>query len=435
MNVIGAVRVGKFAKYLPEFDWKPIVLTINKMPRFSQILPIEMDEANIIRTPYFYLAPTLASPTQLSSQDVASTKLTSKASFRSRAVYKLLSLIGALEYMIQRQLPILDNLLSEPTGWYFHAVKKGLKILNQGDIDVIFSSSQPRTSHLIASRLHQKTKIPWVAEYRDLWVDPYRNKSCFYQFFETKLEKRVMKGCQVLITVSEFTVTRLEAIHSKKVEVIHNGYDEQDYSENIPLTSKFTLTYTGNIYVGKRDPTLLFQAIAELQEEGKFSPADFEVRFFGGSSLKTLLPIIENYNIVKLVKIYDPIPFKQSIVRQQESSALLLLEWDDPHAKHVFSGKIFEYLGARRPILAIAYKGGAISELLDKSGCGRVVTEVEEIKALLQKWLGEFKEYGEITSYYHPDVKVIKSYTRREGAEKLARVLDEVTSLSKNSVN
>lgn len=426
---IGTLRIGKLAKYLSQFGWEPVVLTTRRTD-ISQTLPVEIDESKVIRTPYFYLGQDLAR--WFGSHESASAQAVPKASFWSKAVNRFIPLIRVVMGGFYK-LPIIGTIVSEPVGWYPYAVKTGLEILHKGDIDVIFSSSQPRVCHLIASHLHNKTKIPWVAEYRDLWVDPYDNNSRFYQFLETELEKRVMKKCRVLITVSEFTVKWLEAIHSKSIAVIHNGFDEQDYSENVPLTSKFTLTFTGNIYVGKRDPTPLFQAIGELQEEGRLSPDDFGVRLFGGSTLKTLLPIIESCNIAELVKVYDTIPFKESIRRQQESSALLLLEWNNPHAKHVFSGKIFEYLGARRPILAIAYKGGAISELLAKSGCGRVVTEVDEIKALLKKWLREFKEQGEITSYYNPDAEVIKAYTRREGSRKLAVVFNEAIGLSKDS--
>jgi len=299
--------------------------------------------------------------------------------------------------------------------------------LKNNDIKVIFSSSQPRLSHLIAARLHHKTKIPWVAEYRDLWVDPCDNKSRFYQCLETKWEKRVMKGCEALITVSEFTVEQLEAVHSKKIAVIHNGFDEQDYSENVPLISKFTLTSTGSISSVKRSPELVFQAVAQLQEEGRISPNNFEVRFYGGSRLQSLLPLIEKYRLGELVKIYGFVPFKESIRRQQESTALLLPEWNNPLAKHVYTGKIFEYLGAGRPILALAYKTGAIDKLLQETGTGVLVNEVEAIKGVLTRWLEEWQQSGIITSHWNPDINVIKRYTRREGARKLAQLLEEAS--------
>ncbi len=392
---IGTLRLAKLAKYLPQFGWEPVVLTAEIEAGAPQTLPVEIDEARIIRVPHFYLG---------------------------RSITRIRPL-GILY-----ELPIIGTLLSEPIGWYFHAVKEGLKILNKGDIDVIFSSSQPRVSHLIASRLHRKTKIPWVAEYRDLWVNPYNNRNRFYNFFDRKLEKSVMKGCDLLITVSESTAKELEAVHSKRVETIHNGFDEEDYLEDVPLTSKFTLTYTGNIYTGKRDPAPLFQAVAELNREGKISPEEFETRFFGGSSVENLLPIIEDHHLKELVKIYGFVSFKESIKRQRESTALLLLEWNNPLARHNYSGKIFEYLGAHRPILAVAYKTGAIDRLLQETGAGILANEVKAIKDVLSRWLEEWHKSGEITSYWNPNLNTTNEYTRKKQAGKLAQLLDEVSA-------
>ena len=96
-------------------------------------------------------------------------------------------------------------------------------------------------------------------------------------------------------------------------------------------------------------------------------------------------------------------------------------------AKHVYTGKVFEYLGAGRPILAIAYKTGAIDKLLQETGTGVLVNEVEAIKGVLTRWLEEWQQSGIITSHWNPDINVIKRYTRREGARKLAQLLEEAS--------
>ncbi len=420
-NSIGAVRVGKLAKYLPEFGWEPMVLTAEVGAGVPQTLPVEIDESRIVRTPSFSLQTPITKG--LHTFKIGSAGMVPEAPFWSRAAYKIIRPLGAVF-----ELPIIGTLLSEPIGWYFHAVKEGLKILDKENIDVLFSSSLPKTSHLIAAQLHQKTKIPWVAEYRDLWVNPYNNRSRGYDFFDRKLEKTLMQGCGLLITVSESTVEELKLVHSKRVETIHNGFDEEDYSESVPLTSKFTLTYTGGIYAGKRDPTPLFQALTELQQESRLSPGDFEVRFYGGSSLQSLLPIIKDYHLKELVKIYGLVPFRESISRQKESTALLLLEWNNPQASHNYSGKIFEYLGAHRPVLAIAYKTGAIDRLLRDTGAGVLANEVKAIKGVLSRWLEEWHKSGKITAGWNPDLEAINSYTRKKQAGKLAQLLEEVTA-------
>ena len=228
--------------------------------------------------------------------------------------------------------------------------------------------------------------------------------------------------------MSELWANKLQAFHSKKTIAIPNGFDEEDYTESVPLTPKFTITYTGNIYPGKRDPMPLFEAIAELKQEGKLSLDDLEVRFFGSNVAETLSPLVEKYSLWDFVKMYGFVSFSESIKRQKESIVLLLLSWNDPRDRGTLTGKVFEYLGAGRPILALAFKGGEIDNLLQESGCGIVANEVDEIKDILTKWLEEFRQCREITSHYSPNEEVIKSYTRREQARKLAACFDEVVT-------
>lgn len=390
-NSMGAVRVGKFAKYLPEFGWEPIVLTADKPKGVPQTLPVEIDEANVVRTPCFELGSTI--------------------------------------WRILAGLPIFRMVLANPMGWYQHGVKVGRQILSEHKFDAIFSSYYPSSSHFIASRLQRRTGIPWIAEFRDPWsFTPYSRKTWFSESVEKRIEERVMKNSCLLIAVSEPDTRQLEEIHHKKVAVIPNGFDEKDYLEEIPLTSKFTLTYTGNIYAGKRDPALLFEALNQMHNEGKIATDDFEVRFFGGSSLNNLRPLIIKYHLEDIVKIYGFVPSRESIWKQKESTVLLLLSWNDPRDKATYTGKIFEYLGAQRPILAIGYKGGNIDKLLRSSGTGVLVDELAAMKDILGRWIDEWQQFGEIVSHWKPDTNVIKRYTRREGARRLAELLKEASA-------
>lgn len=426
VNNMGAVRIGKFAKYLPQFGWEPIVLTVDRVKGQPQTLPVEVDEANIVRTPYFALGPfvryRLVGDANASSQEIA------KGSSWGQRAYRLIRL---MRFIYLR--PEVSFFINEPWGWYPYALRKGLEV-NKSKVDIIFSTFGPRVSHLVASRLRQRTGIPWVAEFRDLWsLNPYFNKSRPFQFLEEQFEKMIMKNNSLLATVSEPLAKELEAFHSRKTIVIPNGFDEEDYTENVPLTPEFTITYTGNIYPGKHDPTPLFQAIAELRQEGRISPDDLEVRFFGSNVAETLSPSIKKYRLQELVRIYGFVPFKESIKKQKESTVQLLLGWNDPRGKGTYTAKIFEYLGAARPVLAIAFKGGEIDRLLARTGGGILATEVGEIKEILLKWVDEFRQYGRISSYYNPNQEIIKHYTRREQARKLAIAFDEVISSTRGS--
>jgi len=415
-NSVGAMRVGKFAKYLPEFGWEPVVLTVNKARSTPQTLPLEIAEAKVVRTPYH----DLITPLQR--------KQPNYSIFTAYIVVPLWKRVidsWRKPLRIIQELPLVRVLLSPSIGWYPQAVKKGLEVIGHSDIKLIFSSSPPPTSHLIASRLQRKTGLPWVAEFRDLWsLNQYRNRTEPFHFMEKQWEKRVLKRSRLLITVSAPLAEQLEKLHSKKTLVITNGFDAADYEAGIPLTSKFTITYTGNIYPGKRDPTLLFEAISKLHQEGRVTPDNFELRFFG-QSLANTPSLIQNYYLGEIAKIYGFIPFEESIRRQQESTVLLSLGWNDPREQGVYTGKIFTYLGAGRPIMALGLKGDVVGQLLNETGTGVMMDTSEKIKAVLSKWLEEFGQSGSITSYYNPNGEAIQRYTRKKQGEQLAGAFEQ----------
>ncbi|MFC1870795.1 glycosyltransferase [Chloroflexota bacterium] len=422
MNHIGSIRITKFAKYLPDFGWEPVVLTVDAVRGISQTLPSEVVGVNIVRTPYFDLVPTVNQ--MLTRGKAAPFKRAPEPSYSSLRllIYRLLRLMKPIY-----NLPIFRPLTIEPIGWYPYAVRKGLQIAAEQNIDIIFSTYGPSIPHLVASCLYRKTGIPWVAEFRDLWSsNPYVKDYQPFQFIEQQLEKRTLKACDLLISVSEPWAQQVGTLHNKRAITIPNGFDEDDYLETVPLTPKFTITYTGQIYPGKREPTSFLQAIGELRHEAKISPHDLEVRFFGNNVSETINPLIKKLDLNELVKVYGFVPFSESVKKQKESSALLLLGWNDERDKGALTGKIFEYLGAGRPILSSGVKGGEIDKLLKASSSGILTNEVEDIKDIILKWVGEFKQYQEIRSYYNPNQEIISYYTRREATAKLARAFDTV---------
>ena len=417
---IAALRIGKFAKYLPQFGWEPIILTAVSTKGKPQSMFGKIKNLNILRTHSFTFASIVSHLT--GTREKTLFQLQHTTSRYKNMLHLLLSLVKPF-----CKLPIIEGLITDPVGWFLSARKEGLEAVTKRNVDIIFSSSNPPTAHFIASYLHRKTGVPWIAEFRDPWVDPYDEKGKLYELIERGLERVILKKACLLIAVSKPQAELIENIHCKRTLVITNGFDEEDYLESIPLASKFTITYTGNIYPGKRDPSLLFTALCELKKEGKISSQDIQVHFFGGSALKSFVPMIHEYHLEGIVKVYNKIPFKECLKRQKESTVLLLLEWDNPRAIGVYSGKLFEYMGAARPILAIGYKTGVIDELLVETGTGVLVNDAEAIKTILYRWLKEFKEKGNITSFFNPRANKIAFYSRREQTRRLASQLYEIT--------
>lgn len=424
-NDVAAVRIGKFAKYLADYGWEPIVLTVNNRLGIPRTLPVEINESKIVRTPYYAFFDVLSQAYRRINNQKSGNK---SSGSQEKGIRN-----GSLDLKMYRlfessfRLPVIEKFIFDPIGWYKPAVKAGLETINSNDIKIIFSSYSPSVSHFIAARLHQETGIPWVADYRDDWAGNYKEyhpQPLYY--FDRQWEKHTLKYSDALVSINHPLAKILENSHHKIPTVIPNGFDDADFKNSVSLTSKFTITYTGGIW-GKRDPSLIFQAFSEIKKEGKLSSEDIEIRFFGHSVNNDISPIIAKYNVQDFVKLGGSIPYKESIKKQMESSVLLLLSWNDPRDAGTTTGKIYEYLGANRPILAMAYPGGEIDKLLRQSGCGIVVNDSDEIKRLILAWFDEFKRTGRISAHFQPNHNIINSYTRKEQTRSLASVFDKLS--------
>jgi glycosyltransferase involved in cell wall biosynthesis len=426
-NIIGAVRMGKFAKYLSEFGWEPVVLTTETVRGIPDTLPLEIDKESVIRAHdhSFNERFTHKLIGNYNNYLIDSNRPKNKNRLNPKEIALNCIRLARPIYTT----PFMYRLLFEPMGWYRYAVRAGLEVIKNNQIDLIFSTFPPAVDHMIAAQIHKQTVIPWIADFRDPWS--VRKQPEPYYFFDKQWEKRTLKLSNILISISPTLVRKLESFHSKQTILITNGFDESDYKGDVTITPRFNITFTGNIYPGKRDPSNLFQALAQLRNKGIISPENIEIRFFGSNVGAYIPSFAEKWGVVDFVKIGGNMDFKESIKRQMESAALLSLEWNDPTESGTYSGKIFEYFGAGKPILALGFKGGDLDILLQDTGCGVMTNNVTEIESILLKWLEEFSVNKKLSYYYHPNQEVIGKYTRREQTRKLAQVFDDVLSRSK----
>jgi glycosyltransferase involved in cell wall biosynthesis len=309
------------------------------------------------------------------------------------------------------------------------------RIIEKERPDLIFSSSLPNTVHWMASLLCRKHKIPWVADFRDLWTqNPYLERVQFLKGLEEKFEKRLLRTASAMITISEGLQQELQSRYSQEVFVIPNGFDRDDFQESEKrnssdgansANSKFIITFTGTIYPGKRDPSALFEALLLLLKERELSKNDIEVRFYGRKQ-EFIRSLLEGrfQELNEIVKLLGEVPREQALEAQQQSTILLLLEWTDPRAQGVYTGKVFEYLAAEKPILSIGPPGGVLEELLARTKAGLQETEANKIVVMLQRWLGEFRKNGKLS--YQGDRAEIENYSRRGQTKMLAEVFERV---------
>ena len=310
-------------------------------------------------------------------------------------------------------------------GWIKPALKTGEKVLAREQFDAVFSSSAPISAHIIARKLKRHFKLPWAADLRDLWT---QNHNYYYgrlrKAADRRLEQKTLGSADAIVTVSQPWADKLRAFHSgKDIYDIINGFDPERINKPpAKLTGQFTITYTGLIYPGKEDPTPLFSALKDLIAEKTIDPARLEIRFFGPRE-EWLQKEAGQFGLADIVHQYGEVPRDTAIQKQRESQVLLLLNWDDPNEKGTIPGKIFEYMAALRPVLAIG--GGAgdiIHQILSETKTGFHGTGADVKEWLKQRYL-EYLADGAASGTSSEET--IKPYSQREMAGKFAEILDK----------
>jgi glycosyltransferase involved in cell wall biosynthesis len=400
------------AKHLPRYGWEPVVLT-PRLPDGPRP-PVE-----IIETDY---------------QDVLGQWKSRFGLDPKRGVHQQFSLPRAKTpnrvLPHTRLIKWLKPLLLFPdssNGWTRFAVEAITQLKERMSIDAILTTSPPITCNLIGAQAKQILGVPWLADFRDLWSQDTSarnngNNSLFH-FFDRRLEARILNQADALVTVSGPWAERLQRrVPKTKVQWITNAYDPEDFAFlPVPLTRSFSITYTGLLYEGKRDPTPLLEVLSELIEAGILLRSDVDVRFYGAPE-SWLIEIVRKYGLEDVVKINAMVKREEALRLQAESQMLLLLGWHDPNERGQHTGKLFEYLGSKRPILGVSGYRGVMSEVLEETGAGVHALSKEQLRGELVKAYGQFRSTGQV-AYAGLD-SAVKAYTQQEMAQRFAEVLD-----------
>ena len=408
---IGSQRPYKLSKYLKEHGWEPVVLTA-KLPALppQQIRVIQTDYMDVLTS--FKKRFKLLGNGSVNTQHV----ITENNSSNKRG----------LQSKAKRILRELLAYPDEQRGWFRFALKEAFKLLDKESFDAMISTSYPVTSHLIAHRIKERYNIPWIADLRDLWTqNQYVHKHEIIKYFEERLERKILSEADLLVTVTPNWVEDLKKLHrNKEIVYIPNGYDEDDYQDGEPveLTKKFTLTYTGRLYEGKRDPSMLFEVVSELIKKNVLDESLIEIRFFGPEE-RWLEERIKKYNLERVVKIYGFVSRQEAIRRQMESQVLLLLLWNNEYEKGVCPGKVYEYFAARRPIIATGGPGGVVKDLITETNTGRYIMEKKELESAISDYYEEYIKTGQV--HYRGNGK-ITHYNYKKITERYAEVLERI---------
>lgn len=417
-NAIGAIRVGKFAKYLPEFGWEPWVLTIDPdLLNVPQDLPVEIPAERVIRADFGPLTKMArrrnpASPAHAGAISARA----AKPGLAGRLRRRLFGMVSDSR-LPDRGLP-----------WNLPALRAGSALLATHRFDAILSSHGPPASSMVASRLAKRHQLPWVADFRDLWTQNHAHKDRprILHWMEQGVEKYFMRRCLAMTTVSSPLKRQLETLHRKPVTVIMNGFDAEEYS--VPaitprIDDVLRIVYTGMIYEGKQDLSPLLLAARELIDEDADMSQHLRMEFYGVNPAFVLAQAAA-HGTGHVVVASPRIPQAEARARQLDADVLLLLDWSVPGVVGYASGKIFEYFAARKPILALGPEGSVIEGLLKETRAGVLATSKDQVRETLRPWLLRRKNAAPVP--YEGDVAAIGRYSRRGQTRALASVLDSI---------
>ena len=395
----GVLRTLKFSKYMPEFGWDPVVVTVRE-------------------SCYEKTDPALMQQVPAGTQVWRTRAINMKETF---------SVFG--KYL--RFYTIPDRFV----GWLPFAVATGLKIIRRGGIDVLYSTSPLPTAHLVASILKSWTGIPWVADFRDPWTEPELepNPRALLFRLECYLERHVLLHADRTIfstaQLRQYVATRASAAANGKAVVIPNGYDEEDFGafrncEPDPMPVRFT--HTGLVDESYRSPRRFLEALAELLQSGQIPRNQIRVDFLGGGSYlrsSAFRSLVKSLRLENVISVLDRVSYRECLERQAKSHALLLLQCGDD-TRTLIPAKAFEYLRVGRPILALA-PPSASSELFEEVG-GATVVHPDDRQAIRRAIRELFVAARE--GNWRADVKwsLLRNYTRRKLTGRLARELDQV---------
>ncbi len=409
----GVQRWLKFVKYLRGFGIEPIVYTVNdaKYPIIDESLKKDIpDNLTVIKK-------SIWEPNNILSIFKKESTKTSAGFLNHNPTF-----IGKVLQYIRANYFIPDA----RRFWVNPSVKYLNKYVLENKIDAIITTGPPHSMHLIGLQLKKKTNIKWIADFRDPWTDI----DYFHQLPLTKksinkhhqLEKEVLKNTDATIVIGKTMKTNYDSF-SKNIHIVTNGYDSELNQENkTVLDAKFSITHIG-LMNADRNPKLLWETLSELSKENEEFSNDLEIKLIGKLSEDVVFNL-EKHQFKNVVKI-NYVSHNEVQKYQRNSQVLLLAVNDVPSAKGIITGKIFEYLQAKRPILAIGPEDGDLAEILKKTNSGTIVDfkDKEQMKNVVRALYKNYKQ-----DKLNISSKDIEKYHRKELTKQLSVILKQVVN-------
>jgi hypothetical protein len=391
----GIQRSLKFSQYLPEFGWEPAVLTahVRAYPNIS---------SNHLRE----------IPMHVNVHRAFALDTSRHLSIRGR-------------YLQLMALP--DRWVS----WGMGAIPLGLHLIRKYRFDVIWSTYPIATAHLIGHSLHRLTGIPWIADFRDPMMDEgYPTNPLMRRAFEW-IERKTINSCTKAVFTTPGTKRNYEEkfphIPASRFSLIGNGHDEEDFvtaaatpANTTCNAQQFVLLHSGIIYPSERDPVPFFEAIATLLQQKLISSENFKVILRAAYHDEYLQRLINYNGIGDIVSLAPPIPYREALSEMLAADGLLILQGANCNAQ--IPAKLYEYLRAQRPILALTDPAGDTAATLRNAGID-TIAPLDSKKGIMQGLI-RFLDLAKKGKAPIDTMENVLANSRRSRTGELANLLD-----------
>ncbi len=390
----GLQRTLKFAIYLRDHGWHPTVLTVQ--PRaYERTSPDQLDEI---------------------PADVR--------------VIRAFGLDTARHLAVARRYPRLLARPDRVASWIPGAVWAGWRAVRRERFDAIWSTYPIASAHVIASRLHRLTGLPWIADFRDSMTEPdYPRDPIAWRDYR-RIERAAVAGASRVVFTTpgacRMYAGRYPDIPDARWQVIPNGYDEENFrqaAQTVPQRAPddpLRLVHAGVLYPNERDPRAFFRALARLRERGVISPERVRVVLRATGHDARYAPMLSELGIDDLVELAEPRPYGETLAEMLAADGLLLFQ--AASCNHQIPAKLYEYLRAQRPILALTDQEGDTAATLLECGIDSIVPldDAGAIEQGLARFIRAIREGSAPVA----DPADAARYSRAAGAARLADILD-----------
>jgi len=393
----GIQRTLRFVRHLPHFGWQPLVLTANARAyeRTSTDLLADVPAGTVVHRAF--------------ALDTA----------------RHLALGG--RYIASMARP--DRWIS----WKIDAVRAGLRMIKTYRPDAIWSTYPIATAHLIGAELHRRTGIPWLAGFRDpMAQEGYPADPLTWQCF-TDIEKEAVGQARF----SVFTTPGAARVYrqrypeaSERIVVLENGYDEESFSmlnsdelRSEPINpGTLTLLHSGLIYPEERDPTELMVALRLLKESSGPAAGGLRIRFRAAGHDQLLRQLAQTHGVADCIECCPPVAYREALSEMLRADGLLVMQ--AAGCNEQIPAKIYEYLRAQRPIIALTDPVGDTATTLVGAGVKDIapLDSATAIAALLARFVDALKR----CEIQLPHAEAVRRASRRERTGELVRLLDSL---------